>query len=177
MATSSTSPRSIHGHSMLRDLPNAHPDGRLENSLHLTCFDGRGKRLPCLPGARTPLPSTEGLVLEGLWCGGFLALKQQFGLQSTSESMFLSRFSVWRTDRGIYHSNAAWTKRHLCINRLPYGTNGARPGSSANASREISAQKDSSRRQWSIAAITKSCTPEACTEPTLAQKWLMLTEK
>lgn len=38
-------------------------------------------------------------------------------------------------------------------------------------------QKDSSRRQCSIAAITESCAPAACTEPMLAQKWLMLTGK
>jgi len=38
-------------------------------------------------------------------------------------------------------------------------------------------QKDSSRRHCSIAAITESCTPEACTEPVLAQNCLMLTGK
>lgn len=70
------------------------------------------------------------------------------------------------------HPAASRTNRRLCINQLPYFGNGARSGSSANASREISATK--SLQQTAIAAITKSCTLGACTEPMLAQKWLIL---
>lgn len=53
------------------------------------------------------------------------------------------------------HPTAAWAKRRLCINQLPYFGNGARSGSSTNASRDLSATK--SLQQSAIAAITKSC--------------------
>lgn len=88
----------------------------------------------------------RGSALEGPWLS-----RRQFGLKSSPHKSRLSILRsqcfqanfqyvlTWRIDRGVRHPIAARTKRHLCINQLPYGSNGARPGSSANASREISA--------------------------------------
>lgn len=114
-----------------------------EASARLGC-QGHGPRSAVRRGLRYRRRS----ALEGPWLS-----RQRFGLTSSPRKPRLSIFPsqcfegnfqyvlTRRIDRGARRPIAARTERHLCINQLPYGSKGARPVSSANASRDLCNRK------------------------------------
>lgn len=164
IAACSKSSRSAHGHSMLQTCPTAIQMGACEQPA-LFCSNGRAKWLPQLPGTWSSCCHPQRVsLLMGSALEGPCFSTQKFWLKNSPQKSRLTIFldqgfkanfhcanAEWNSSP---HPTAAWTKRHLCINQLPYFGNGARSGSSVNASRDLSATK--SLQQSAIAAITKS---------------------